>query len=262
MSRGLIVVLGAIAGFSIFIGLPIARMRGLTRGAQGFLNAAATGILLFLLWDILSHAADPLRTALRAGHQGQWGSFAGLTALFVGGLSAGLLALVAVNHRLYGKARVAGAPAPPRSLALMIATGLGLHNLSEGLAIGQSAAAGAIAFAGVLVIGFALHNITEGFGIAAPLALDVTAPSWGFLFAAGLLGGGPTLVGTVIGSVATSSALSVLFLALAAGALLYVINEMFGVGRRLNAPLAMSAGLLLGFFLAFGTDLLLSYLNA
>lgn len=262
MSRGLIVLLGAIAGFSIFIGLPIARMRGLTRGVQGLFNAAATGILVFLLWDILSHATDPLKVALGPLHHGQPATFLRLLLLFMVGLSAGLLALVVVNNRLYGQARSAGTPAPPRSLALMIATGLGLHNLSEGLAIGQSAASGAIEFAGVLVIGFALHNVTEGFGIAAPLALDVTAPSWAFLFWAGLLGGGPTVVGTIIGSVATTTALSVLFLALAAGALLYVINEMFGVGRRINTPLAMGVGLLVGFFLAFGSDLLLSYVNA
>ena len=145
---------------------------------------------------------------------------------------------------------------------MMIATGLGLHNLSEGLAIGQSAASGAVAFALVLVIGFALHNITEGFGIAAPLATDTVMPSWGFLLAAGLIGGAPTFLGTVIGYVFTSTYIYVLFLALAAGALIYVVNEMFHIGRRLNSPAALAWGLLFGFLLAFSTDLFLTYFAA
>ena len=145
---------------------------------------------------------------------------------------------------------------------MMIATGLGLHNLSEGLAIGQSAATGAVAFALVLVIGFSLHNITEGFAIAAPLATDGSRPSWGFLLIAGLIGGGPTFVGTVVGYVFTSTNVYVLFLALAAGALLYVVNEMFHIGRRLNSPAAMAWGLLIGFLLAYATDLFLTYVAA
>ena len=146
---------------------------------------------------------------------------------------------------------------------MMIATGLGLHNLSEGLAIGQSAATGAVAFAVVLAIGFALHNITEGFGIAAPLATDSSSrPSWGFLLTAGVIGGAPTFFGTVVGYVFTSPYIYVLFLALAAGALLYVVNEMFHIGRRLNSPAAMAWGLLLGFLLAYATDLFLTYVSA
>src|SRR3989442_1764401 len=117
-------------------------------------------------------------------------------------------------------------------------------------------------FAIVLVIGFALHNVTEGFGIAAPLATDSSMPSWSFLLVAGLIGGAPTFLGTVIGYLFTSTYIYVLFLALAAGALFYVVNEMFHIGRRLNSPAAMAWGLLLGFLLAFGTDLFLTYVAA
>jgi ZIP family zinc transporter len=141
---------------------------------------------------------------------------------------------------------------------MAIATGLGLHNLSEGLAIGESAHAGAIAFAGVLVVGFALHNITEGFGIAAPMTTDPKPASWGFLALAGLIGGGPTFIGTWIGYLASSPYLSVAFLAVAAGALLYVLNELFHLGRRLCTPPAFAWGLLLGFLTAYGTDLFLT----
>ncbi len=262
-------ILGAIAGATIFIGLPVARMRGLPKGVQGFLNALATGVLIFLLWDILSHASVPVEDAL-AGIRSCHGPdgcadlatisrFAGMAFIFAGGIAAGLLGLISFNTRVFR--RTPDAPATPRTLALMIATGLGLHNLSEGLAIGQSAATGAIAFAGVLVIGFGLHNVTEGFGIAAPLALEPSGPSWGFLAGAGLIGGAPTFVGTVIGYMATSTYIYVLFLALAAGALLYVISEMFHLGRRVNTPAGFGWGILVGFLVAYATDLFLIYLN-
>ena len=253
--------IGGIAGFSIFLGLPVARLRGLSTGVQGFLNALALGVLLFLLWDILSHASDPVVTSLAAARQGRPGNFVALAAIFAGGMGVGLLTLTYFNRLLLGRAKGATGQASPRGLSMAIATGLGFHNLSEGLAIGQSAASGAVAFAGVLVIGFALHNITEGFGIAAPMTMSNTRPSWGFLGLTGLIGGGPTVIGTMIGLFATSTFLAVLFLALAAGALIWVINEMFGVAKRLNTPPILGWGLLTGFLVAYSTDLLLTYLN-
>ncbi|TME15271.1 MAG: zinc permease [Chloroflexi bacterium] len=258
MSHTTAALVGAIAGFSIFIGLPVARMRGLSKAFQGFLNAVATGVLLFLLWDILSHAVGPVQAALVGARLGSPELFIALALIFALGLASGLLVLIYFNARLFSHQQ--GAPSP-RWLSLAIASGLGLHNLSEGLAIGQSAATGAVAFASVLVVGFALHNVTEGFGIAAPMAGADRPPSWAFLGLAGLIGGGPTLLGTLIGLFATSVYLQVLFLAVAAGALLWVINEMFHIGRRLNTPPALAWGLLTGFIVAFGTELLLTYLS-
>ena len=252
--------IGGVAGFSIFLGLPVARLRGLSTSLQGFLNALALGILIFLLWDILSHASAPVESALGNVHRGRPAEFASLALVFAGGLGAGLLILTYGNRRLVGRVKATG-QASPKGLAMAIATGLGFHNLSEGLAIGQSAAGGAIAFAGVLVIGFALHNVTEGFGIAAPMTMSDTRPSWAFLGLTGLIGGGPTVVGTMIGLFATSAALSVLFLALAAGALVYVISEMFAVAKRLNSPPSLGWGLLTGFLVAYATDLFLTYLT-
>lgn len=255
MSQLTAIGLGAIAGATIFVGLPIARVRGLPTAIQGFLNAFATGILVFLLWDILSHAGGPVEIAL-AGKSAL--SFPLLALIFAVGIGAGLLILVYFNRALFGRLRhEAHAPAP-RNIAMAIATGLGLHNLSEGLAIGQSAHAGAIAFAGVLVVGFALHNITEGFGIAAPMTTEPKPASWGFLALAGLIGGGPTFVGTWIGYLASSTYLYVAFLAIAAGALLYVLNELFHLGRRLTSPPNFAWGLLLGFLTAYATDLFLT----
>src|SRR2546427_7762097 len=186
MSQAGAVALGAIAGGTIFLGLPVARMHGLPKSVQGFLNAFATGILVFLLWDILSHAGAPVEAALKPGHGGTFAALAGIFALT---FALGLLALVYFNRIVFSHLRHGNAAPSARSLSLAIATGLGLHNLSEGLAIGQSARLGAIALTGVLVIGFALHNITEGFGIAAPMTTDAMAPSWGFLGLTGLIGG-------------------------------------------------------------------------
>src|SRR6266702_932251 len=256
MSQPTAVLLGAIAGATIFLGLPVARMRGLPTAVQGVLNAFATGILVFLLWDILSHAGGPIDHALTSKSSSV--SFGWLAAIFAAGIGAGLLSLVYFNRALFGRLRH-GAHAPaPRNLAMAIATGLGLHNLSEGLAIGESAHVGAIAFAGVLVVGFALHNITEGFGIAAPMTMEPKPASWTFLGVAGLIGGGPTFVGTWIGYLASSTYVYVGFLAVAAGALLYVVNELFHVGRRLSTPTSFAWGLLLGFLTAYATDLVLT----
>ena len=255
MSQATAVLLGAIAGGTIFLGLPVARMHGLPKPLQGFLNAFATGILVFLLWDILAHAGDPVKATLQQGNRG---SFVAMALIFALGIGAGLLGLVYFNRTIFSHLRHGTASPSPRSLALAIATGLGLHNLSEGLAIGESAHIGAIAFTGVLAAGFALHNITEGFGIAAPMTTDAKPASWKFLGLAGLIGGGPTFLGTWIGYLASSTYFSVAFLAVAAGALLYVLNELFSLGRKISTPPTFAGGLLAGFLTAFATDLLLT----
>src|SRR5439155_850679 len=150
MSQWTAVALGAVAGATIFLGLPVARMRGLPKPVQGFLNAFATGILVFLLWDILTHAAGPVEVAVGQGHAGP------------------------------------------------------------------------------------------------------------FVALAGLIGGGPTFLGTWIGYLANSSYFSIAFLAVAAGALLYVLNELFSLGRRISTPTTFAWGLLAGFLTAFATDLFLT----
>jgi ZIP family zinc transporter len=146
---------------------------------------------------------------------------------------------------------------PGRWLALFIATGIGLHNFSEGLAIGQSAARDELALAVALIVGFGLHNATEGFGIVAPLAAEEQQPSWTFLGLMGLIAGAPTFVGTLIGQAWTSEALSILFLALAAGSILYVVIELMHVCRTLCSKAIMTWGILLGLFLGFATDFIL-----
>ena len=109
----------------------------------------------------------------------------------------------------------------------------------------------------MLVIGFGLHNATEGFGIVAPLTGDAEPPSWRFLGLMGVIGGCPTFFGTLVGQAWTSTAISVLFLALAAGSILYVVMELL---ERLPARLEQDGdgwGLLLGLVLGFATDFVL-----
>jgi ZIP family zinc transporter len=142
-----------------------------------------------------------------------------------------------------------------------IAAGIGLHNFSEGLAIGQAASGGQLALAGLLIVGFALHNTTEGFGIVGPLAAARVRPSWGWLALAGLVGGGPTFLGTIVGTSFTSTYLFVGCLALAAGALLYVIGELLPIGRRLSWEVTLW-GLLAGFLLGLATELILEVAGA
>src|SRR6185312_9038497 len=106
----------------------------------------------------------------------------------------------------------------------------------------------------VLIIGFGLHNATEGFGIVAPLAGEAEPPSWTFLLVLGLIGGGPTFLGTVVGQAWVSEALSVVFLALAAGSILYVVLQLAEVCRRYAMPVAVAWWILAGLALGFATD--------
>jgi ZIP family zinc transporter len=272
MSTTQTLILGAIAGFTIFLGLPVARMRNLSPRVAAALNAVATGILIFLFWDVVSAGVEPVETHLQAH---SWGAFIGYATLLTLGVAAGMMSLVYYDNWMKKKRATPlvgpGAAAvdefhtrswietltPGRRLALLIATGIGLHNFGEGLAIGQSAAAGELSLALALIIGFGLHNATEGFGIAGPMAPEADRPSWAFLGLMGLIGGGPTFVGTVIGQAWVSPALATVFLAVAAGSILYVVIQLLEVCRRASLPVLIGWMVLLGLLLGFGTDWIL-----
>ena len=279
MSEAQTLLLGFIAGVTILIGLPLGRMRSPRPGLRQMLNAVAIGILLFLVWDVLAHAWEPVDTALGRLHDGSAGigPVLGYGTLFLLGLATGLLSLVYYESwlaarrqpRNFGPGTMAPgelAAARPgiagwsaaRRMSLLIAVGIGLHNFGEGLAIGGSAAAGEIGLATVLVIGFALHNGTEGFGIVAPLAAEGDRPSWGFLLLMGLIGGGPTLLGTAIGRQFTSPAMSVIFLTLAAGSILYVVIQLLGVAFKNGRKELIYYGVLLGLAAGFVTDMVVT----
>lgn len=254
-------ILGAIAGLTIFFGLPFAALKRVPPKGVAFLNAIAVGILFFLLFDILRQAGEPIESAL---HRAQLGAprldFFGLLAVYLVGFATGLLSLVFFS-KTFVSTRTTVASMNPMGLATMIAAGIGLHNFSEGLAIGQSAATGAIQLAMLLIIGFGLHNMTEGFGIAAPLAGSGGATA-GAIIRLGLIGGGPTFLGTVVGYHFVSPVLSVLFLTLAAGAIIYVIGEMTNVGSRVGFKELATVGVFIGFAVGLGTDLILTAAGA
>ena len=291
-------LLGFIAGVTILLGLPIGRLRRPAPTLRALLNATAIGILLFLVWDVFSHAWAPIDDALTSFHDGKagLGAAAGYGLLFAAGLAVGLLSLVYyvrwMGRRLsraqtpVGGSGVGGPGAmgvgalkarrasgmdtwsAARRLSLLIAVGIGLHNFAEGLAIGQSAASGELALALLLVIGFGLHNATEGFGIVAPLAGDIDPegnlrrPSWGFLLAMGAIGGGPTFVGTLVGHQFTSEAVSVVFLTLAAGSILYVVTQLISIAAKTRRPDLLAYGLLMGLIAGFLTDAIVTAAGA
>jgi zinc transporter ZupT len=254
------IMLGAIAGFTIYLGLPLAFLKNLNVRVQGFLTAMSTGILVFLLVEITGKVIDSIEDLTMSSLSGfpRWGDTIFYSALFASGLFIGLMGLVWFEKIFVKTAKdVEISPAQnARRVSMMIAMGIGLHNFSEGLAIGQAYSWGNSQLAWLLVIGFALHNATEGFGIVGPLTGYPT--SWGFLGAMGLIGGGPTLLGSLIGSFWTLKPLEVFFLSMASGSILYVVGELLHLGRKLKDETVASTGLLVGFFIAFLTELLIS----
>jgi zinc transporter, ZIP family len=207
-----LLLLAAIAGFTIFLGLPIAVLQNLSPRKKGFLNAFAIGILVFLTIDVFSHAWEPAEEAANgalAGKSSLSNALVSLLAMF-GGLGIGLLGLTWYESRYMKRpvqldgssegegivtARGGGGgggtgyqhnlqllqEVNAYKIAMMIAIGIGAHNFSEGLAIGQSYVSGAIALAVLLIIGFGAHNATEGFGIAGPITGLVKKPNIRFL---------------------------------------------------------------------------------
>ncbi len=270
-------LLGALAGFTIFLGLPVGRVQVL--GARGRVALAmfAVGVLAFLFVDVLEHAFEIVEEAVVATRDGApLGPAVGLALLLAAGFSTGLAVLGTMDRLIRARSMppiaggsgeaVVGDAVPPsaysaRSLALRtgmtIAVAIGLHNFAEGLAIGVSANAGEIGLATVLIVGFALHNATEGFGIVGPLG--DTRPSWRWLLLAGLVAGGPTFVGAMVGYNVSSEPLELAFYAVAAGAILYVVGEVWNGMRRFGHRELGLWMIAVGFMAGVATDLIVAY---
>ncbi len=272
-----LIMLGAIAGFTIFLGLPLAVMKNLSSQKKGFLNAIALGILVFLIIDVFSHGYESASSAASdafAGKSPIGDAVIDLLALF-GGIAIGLLGLSWFEHKTMTKnvpqilsleniqkgddhLRQSFHDTNAYRLAMMIAVGIGAHNFSEGLAIGQSYTAGEIGLAILLIIGFGAHNTTEGFGIAGPLTGVLKKPTIKFMLLAGLVGGGPTFVGTVLGSLVFSNIAYILFLSIAGGALIYVSMLMYHAGRKQTTNNVLMVGIFVGVCAGFITDLIVT----
>jgi len=271
-----LLLLGAFAGLTIFLGFPLATAQGTSSRKKGFLNAIAIGILLFLTVDVLDHAWEPVSDAVNEAFLGKSSlevAVLDLVAMF-GGLAIGLLGLAWYGRRYMNetartqlsngetsaekKASQIMQEADAYRLSMMIAVGIGVHNFSEGLVIGQSYVSGAMGLAVILIVGFAAHNATEGFGIVGPLTGLERRPSIRFLIGAGLVGGGPTFVGTLLGSQWTSAPVYILFLAVAGGALIYVSMLMYNSGRRQTTNDVLMVGLFVGLSAGFVTDLIVT----
>ncbi len=203
--------------------------------------ALTAGLLTFLAFDALAEALE-LQAALPSALGG--------TGLVVLGVAASYLGLSWVAQRLSARRPdvAGGGPLAGVALATMVAVGIGLHNLGEGLAIGSSFALGELALGSFLIVGFMVHNVTEGLGIAAPLA-EGRRVGLGRLAALALIAGAPAILGAWIGGFITNEVLAVLFFSIAVGAALQVVVE---VGRYVarRAPGGLGSGWVVGGFLA------------
>ena len=218
-------------------------LRKLGRRAFLWLMSLTIGLLLFLGIDAASEA---LEAAAAIG-----GPFQG-----VGLIGLGIVTTFLVLAAIAGRQGGAGEAGPVR-IALMIAVGIGLHNLGEGLAIGAAYSIGAAALGTFLVIGFILQNITEGLGIIAPIVRQ--KPSLGLLASLGLIGGAPAIVGTWAGGLVYSPVLAVLFLSIGAGAVLEVAYEIARLIRQEapRQPFTLASGVVAGMAVLYVTGLLI-----
>ena len=228
-------------------------VRRIDRRWVQLLLALTVGLLAFLAIDAVQEGVDVAQSGPQA--------FGGAGLVFVGALSAYLL-LVGVDGFMSSRANrlaAAGKGAVGAHLALLIAIGIGLHNLGEGLAIGSAYAVGALALGTFLIVGFAIHNTTEGLAIVAPLS--ERPPGIPRLALLGLVAGAPAILGAVIGAAAFNSSLAAFLLGAGAGAIAQVIQQLVpslrdATGRALH-PLSV-AGLLAGLAVMYVTGLLVS----
>lgn len=224
-------------------------LRRISQRGMLFLMAATVGLLLYLGVDAIDEAIDQSGTVAS--------SFQGIGLIAIGAIGAYAL-LEAIGQRTASGGR---SDIDARSrFALMIAIGIGLHNLGEGLAIGAAYAVGAATLGTFLVVGFIIQNITEGLGIVVPIARD--RPSWRYLLMLGVIGGAPAIAGTWIGGLITAPALSVLFLAIGAGAVFQVAvsiarQVVWKRGETSPFPLTAFSGVMAGMLALYITGVVI-----
>ena len=218
-----------------------------------FLLSLTIGLLIFLGFDALSESFEQIGNLPQA--------FNGIGILVIGFLLA-VLTLSAVSYKTQHHKQERGEYYQALVWGYLIALGIGLHNLGEGLAIGSAYAIGEIALGATLVIGFMIHNVTEGIAIVSPLTRTFRQIKHFIphLVLMGLIAGGPTIIGTLIGGFAYSAALAVLFLAIGAGAIFDVsfdITKSMAKGNWLSIfTVTNILGFLAGLLIMYGTGFL------
>ena len=236
------VYVGVVPVFLGLLWLPF--LSGIGRRWVDFFLSLTVGLLLYLAVDALEGALE-LTGQVASAFQG--------VGLIVLGVTATPLAIHALGRMRGDQDGLTG----PIGLAALIAFGIGLHNLGEGLAIGSAYASGEVALGTGLVFGFLLHNTTEGLGIVAPLARSRPSPT--LLVTLGLVAGIPTIFGTWIGGFSYSPVASVLFLAIGAGAIIQVIlvlaDALRSEGHEGFAGALNAAGLVTGLVIMYATGL-------
>ncbi len=244
------VIFSLIMGFSIFLSLPIVLRKKTGENTIRLLNAIAIGILVFLLADVFSNVAPSLYSG---------GAFAGyganpfLSAVFAAGLGIGFFMLYLFENRSKNGLT-------PKRMAFMIAIGMGLQNLTEGLVFGAlSASMGLLSGVSLVVlIGFMLQNITEGFPIASPF-LNHDQKKLGLMASLLLIGGFPAVIGGILGFDFSSVPFNIFVDGLAVGAILYVILPMIKHQLKDINPIRQKlvyAGIFLGFLIGFLVNLI------
>jgi zinc transporter ZupT len=223
-------------------------LRQLGRRWMVFLLAITAGLLVFLGLDTLAEAleqANEVPSPLQ-----------GIGLVGIGAVATFFL-LDAISRRQASSGK--SEASQRQALAYMIATGIGLHNLGEGLAIGAAYNVGEIALGAFLVVGFIIQNITEGLGIIAPILRD--RPSIASLALMGLVGGAPAILGAWIGGFAPNATLAVLFLAVGTGAVFEVVYEIAKLIQKDTArqpmPFTVFSGVVAGMLLLWVTGLLI-----
>ena len=240
-----LVGLGILAGVvPVYLGIAAALVlrRALPRTWEASLIGLSTGVLTYLFFDLMHEAVELM---------GVRDPFSWL--LFLGSLFLSFVGLVHLEKHQFLKGRHAD---QALTLPFVIAAGMGLHNLGEGLAIGTSYAGGEWALSGLLVAGFALHNGSEGFGIVGAAGQSPIPPRTVVLL--GLTGGAPTCIGTVLSGLTVSPYLSLVWYALAAGSLLYVVFALVAMTYTSSRKVHMAYGVWTGIALMAMTAMFLT----
>lgn len=248
-----LVAYSAIMGFSIFAILPFAAVLKVSARSMSLLNSLSIGILVYLLLDVFMGTYTFVNPSFDDGIFNIPYSLIILFGIILSFAAFSFYPQFSRRRNAEPKAEgVAG-------LAFIMAWGIGLQNLTEGLALGSSIRLGLSALVIPILVGFTIQNITEGFPIVAPFVRENKAIPMGKLSVALFIGGFPTLIGAFLSFYVSSLAFTVAFNSIAVGSILFVILQMYRMSVKSEVPGSLfsgSLGMMIGFVIAFLVNLL------